>query len=424
VWRLEIDPLYGGALLARWLPFVEAGGEYAGRLSGFDTAGSDATSGVDDADCSADQTYTGPDGTSLTVNGSCTDGAGNVGNGTSAAFDFDDTNPGVTVSPDRAPDFGGWYNADVVFNTAGTDATSGVSDANCSANQTYSGPDGTGLTVGGSCTDNAGNVGSGTSASFKFDNTNPTVTVTAARVADHNGWYDAPVAFNTAGSDATSGVTDADCTADQTYSTPDGTGLTVGGSCTDAAGNVGTGTSAAFDFDDTNPGIVLFSRLPAANSFGWNNAAVTVTWSCSDATSGPVTGTVSDTKSAEGADQVANGTCEDIAGNTNGASYVNIDIDLTKPTVSLVGGPANGASYYFGSVPAAPACSASDGLSGLNGSCSVSGYLTTVGTHTVSATAADKAGNSKTVSNTDTVLAWTLTGFYSAVDMGGVVNSV
>ncbi|HEX2465652.1 MAG TPA: hypothetical protein VHR17_13600 [Thermoanaerobaculia bacterium] len=40
VWRLEIAPLYGGALLARWLPFVEAGGEYAGRLAGFDTADS------------------------------------------------------------------------------------------------------------------------------------------------------------------------------------------------------------------------------------------------------------------------------------------------------------------------------------------------------------------------------------------------
>jgi hypothetical protein len=40
VWRLELDPLYGGALLARWLPFVEAGGDYAGRLAGFDTAGS------------------------------------------------------------------------------------------------------------------------------------------------------------------------------------------------------------------------------------------------------------------------------------------------------------------------------------------------------------------------------------------------
>jgi len=39
--RLEIAPLYGGALLARVLPFVVSGGEYAGRLSGFDTRGSD-----------------------------------------------------------------------------------------------------------------------------------------------------------------------------------------------------------------------------------------------------------------------------------------------------------------------------------------------------------------------------------------------
>jgi len=39
--RLEIDPLYGGALLARVVPWVVAGGEYAGRLSGFDTRGSD-----------------------------------------------------------------------------------------------------------------------------------------------------------------------------------------------------------------------------------------------------------------------------------------------------------------------------------------------------------------------------------------------
>ena len=41
VTRLEIAPQYGGALLARIFPFVVAGGEYAGRLSGFDTGGSD-----------------------------------------------------------------------------------------------------------------------------------------------------------------------------------------------------------------------------------------------------------------------------------------------------------------------------------------------------------------------------------------------
>lgn len=40
VTRLEIDRVYGGALLARVFPFVTAGSEYAGRLSGFDTRGS------------------------------------------------------------------------------------------------------------------------------------------------------------------------------------------------------------------------------------------------------------------------------------------------------------------------------------------------------------------------------------------------
>lgn len=42
VWRLEIAAAYGGRLLAHWLPWVSAGGDYAGRLAGFDTGGSDA----------------------------------------------------------------------------------------------------------------------------------------------------------------------------------------------------------------------------------------------------------------------------------------------------------------------------------------------------------------------------------------------
>jgi hypothetical protein len=41
VTRLEIDRLYGGALIARALPFVVPASEYAGRLSGFNTHGSD-----------------------------------------------------------------------------------------------------------------------------------------------------------------------------------------------------------------------------------------------------------------------------------------------------------------------------------------------------------------------------------------------
>ena len=41
--ELQIGASYGGALIERVVPFVRAGGEYAGRLSGFDTHGSDWT---------------------------------------------------------------------------------------------------------------------------------------------------------------------------------------------------------------------------------------------------------------------------------------------------------------------------------------------------------------------------------------------
>ncbi len=41
VTTLELDPKYDAALLARIFPFVVAGSEYAGRLAGFDTKGSD-----------------------------------------------------------------------------------------------------------------------------------------------------------------------------------------------------------------------------------------------------------------------------------------------------------------------------------------------------------------------------------------------
>jgi hypothetical protein len=39
--RLEIDHVYGAAWLAKLFPYVVPGSEYAGRLSGFDTHGSD-----------------------------------------------------------------------------------------------------------------------------------------------------------------------------------------------------------------------------------------------------------------------------------------------------------------------------------------------------------------------------------------------
>jgi hypothetical protein len=111
-------------------------------------------------------------------------------------------------------------------------------------------------------------------------------------------------------------------------------------------------------------------------------------------------------------------------GGSAGPVTVTIKRDATNPEVSLVGGPVDGESYYFGFVPAAPTCTASDATSGLYGDCSVSGYSGTVGSHTVIASAKDMAGNTATDSATYEVLAWTLKGFYQPVDMNGVWNLI
>lgn len=81
----------------------------------------------------------------------------------------DATPPTVTVSPARAPDANGWFNAPLTVTFSGSDATSGI--ASCTQ-ATYAGPDSPNTSVSGSCRDNAGNQ---TAASYalKYDATPP-----------------------------------------------------------------------------------------------------------------------------------------------------------------------------------------------------------------------------------------------------------
>lgn len=384
--------------------------------------GEDAFSGVDHC---TEETYgdevADVDGTGRTVDGRCKDNAGNWSDPVpSSTFDYDATAPtGVGGAPNRPADHNGWYNHAVTVEFTGNGGPSGIDSCTSTS---YSEPDSTNASVNGSCTDVAGNTGAQVaSTGFKYDATAPTISGSAAPAPNGNGWNNTDVDVSFTCNDNLSGV--ASCGPNQTLN-GDGAGQSAIGNAVDNAGNSASDTVSGINIDKTAPGITLVSRLPAANGNGWNNANVTVTWNCSDGGSGVVDATATDTVSTEGENQTAEGTCEDLAGNTVSDTQTGISIDKTNPSVSLVGGPANGASYYFGSVPAAPTCSASDAVSGLDGSCSVSGYSAAVGPQTVSASATDKAGNTNSASAGYTVLGWTLKGFYQPVDMNNVVNTV
>lgn len=167
---------------------------------------------------------------------------------------------------------------------------------------------------------------------------------------------------------------------------------------------------------------------------GWYTSPVGVSFTATDPTSSFLTsaGTVSTTSSqtatseGEGAEVVVGSPVfTDRVGNASVAGAVPsapLKVDLTEPSVGF--SSTMDSSYYFGAVPAAPTCVASDGMSGLAG-CTVTGYGTTVGTHTITAKATDNAGHVSTASDTYEVLPWSTKGFYHPVDTtAGIVNGV
>jgi hypothetical protein len=205
-------------------------------------SGSDATSGI--AGCSS-LTYSGPDSGSAAASGGCTDKAGNTAAAT-LPLQYDATAPDVIASPTRSPDSNGWYDRPVVVAWAGSDPGSGVES--CTDAFTYGGPDSAGVTLAGTCTDKAGNSGSG-SFQLSYDGTPPAVSARAERGPDHDGWYNRPVKIDFIGTDALSGV---DSCTSITYSGPFIKSIEPVGSCRDRAGN-NTSVSFPLDYDAEAP---------------------------------------------------------------------------------------------------------------------------------------------------------------------------
>jgi hypothetical protein len=398
---------------------VEATGP-SGAAATFSASATDIVDGSVSVLCDANSGDIFPVG-ATTVSCSATDAAGNTANGSFIVTVQDTTPPSLNLPADQLLEATGPGGAAATFSASANDLVDGPLAVSCDANSGDTFPLGS-TTVTCSVSDAAGNMASGSFVIIVEDTTPPTLTVPSDITAEATGPSGAAVSYSRSASDIVDGSVAVDCSPVSGSTFALGT-TTVNCSATDAAGNTASDSFDVTVEDTTPPTIALASRLPAANSFGWNNVNVTVTWSCTDLV-GVLSPSVDQTVSAEGAGQSATGTCEDTSGNMASDTVSGINIDKTLPLVALVGGPSNGASYYFGSVPAAPTCSASDALSGLAAACSVSGYSSAVGSHTVTASAMDKADNSASASASYSVLAWTLNGFYQPVDMSGVWNTV
>ena len=273
-------------------------------------------------------------------------------------------------------------------------------------------------------TDDGGLTASGSETYSIVDPSAPVVSHVLSPAAPDglNGWYIGDVSLGWAvdepespNSLITTGCVDQLITEDQLATTYWCSAISAGGAT--------TGQVVTIKRDSTAPHVEYTSATGTTGANDWYTSAVTATFTGTDATSGPAVATKTATSVGEGsAVAVDSPAFSDDAGNITaiGAASPIFRVDLSDPIATFDGTIQ---PSYFGSVPQAPTCTASDAVSGPAG-CVVTGYSTTVGTHTLTATATDLAGRTATATQQYIVLPWTTKGFYQPVNMDGVFNTV
>jgi hypothetical protein len=263
--------------------------------------------------------------------------------------------------------------------------------------------DGANQSVTGNASDKADNMSSFTVPGINIDTAKPTIIGAATTNPNGNGWYTGSVTIHFACNDALSGI--VSCPADVMLST-DGLNQSITRSVTDRAGNTASATVSGINIDQTPPTITGAATTSPNGSNGWYTTALTVHFTCSDATSNIASCQPDVTLNTNGANQSITGTAKDQAGNTATFTVTGINIDRAAPTITSVN-VANQVYVLSSPVPA-PSCEATDANSGV-ASCSVSvihdnNYGTGVGRFNYTASATDLAGNTAT-----------LTGYYTVI---------
>ncbi len=309
----------------------------------------------------------------------------------------DSAAPATTLSLSGTSGNNGWYVSDVQASLTSTDGEGGSG-----VNKTEYGFDGTTwntysapftISAEGMTTvyyrsiDNVGNIETTKSQTIQIDKTPPAISGSALPAPNAYGWNNTDVTVSFTGSDVLSGID----TCTNAILSNDGASQSAGGTCIDKAGNISvTATVSGINIDKTPP-TVSANVLPAPNANGWNNTDVTVSFTGSDALSGIDTCTNATTLSSEGAGHSAGGTCTDKAGNTGG-STLTINIDKTRPTISVSAYPPLNASGW-NNTDVTVSFTGIDGLSGID-ACTNAVILSNEGSgQSASGICTDKAGN-------------------------------
>jgi hypothetical protein len=265
----------------------------------------------------------------------------------------------------------------IVF--TGTDATSGI-DSCTKVN--YSGPDGSGLTVNGTCTDNAGNTSASVASSpFNYDATPPTTSKTLAGNVGNFVSPSSTITYNF--TDALSGCgeiwvkitrPDSSVVGPVAVGCPSATGrfssvYTIDGNYTiefwgvDAAGNGELPHNSEVDYIDNTPPVstktIGSPQYVDGSGNVWVTSATSFTIACNDGAgvdvntafyridggswvSGtpPVSFTLPD---GDGAHTIEH-YCKDALGNTEATQSQTVYKDNTPPVITI-DSPADGATF-------------------------------------------------------------------------------
>lgn len=239
----------------------------------------------------------------------------------------------------------------------------------------------------------AGGSAGPVSVSIKRDATKPTISGSRLPLANGYGWSNDDVSVLFSCDDNLSGV--VSCATPQTFSS-EGADQSATGTATDEAGNSDSATVSGINIDKTKP-TISGSATPDANSAGWNNEDVSVSFGCEDNLSGVASCGPDQTVASDGANQSALGTAADRAGNTETATVGGINIDQTDPTISGSIAPAtpNGSNGWYVTAPTVT-FTCEDALSGVASCSSPLTLGENASPQTVPGTATDVADNAAT----------------------------